>query len=241
MTEHIPYYMAFAAGVLAFLSPCFLGLFPSYVSFISGSSFDTLVSKENKMQVITRTMSNSVAFILGFSVIFVVMGSTMSYAGRIFFRYQHLIRITGGVTIIIFALASVGVFHLKTLERERRYHFRKKPVGYLGSFIVGLGFAAGWIPCSGPTLSTILLYATSAASASYGIKLLGIYSLGLAIPFLIFGLFINLFLASLKFLKKYQRAFIYLNALIMIAFGVLLLTGGIQKFLYWMPDLGIRL
>jgi len=239
--ETLPYYMAFAAGGLAFLSPCFLGLFPSYVSFISGSSFDTLISHGRKRRVITRTLSHSVAFVLGFSVIFVIMGSTISYVGRFFFQYQEWIRITGGIIIILFALASVGIFHLKSFTIEKRYHFRKKPVGYLGSFLVGLGFAAGWVPCSGPTLSAILVFTASETSASYGMKLLGIYSLGLAIPFLVFGLFINLFLSSLKFLKKYQRAFVYLNALVMATFGVLLLTGDIQKFLYWVPDLGIKL
>ena len=241
MTENMPYYMAFAGGVLSFLSPCSLGLFPSYVSFISGSSFDTLVSDAGKRQVITRTLSNSSAFILGFSVLFMIMGSAFSYAGHLFFQYQQWIRITGGVIIIIFAMATVGFFHLKSLSREIRYHFHEKPVGYLGSFLVGLGFAAGWVPCSGPTLSSILFFATAEASAIYGTKLLGVYSIGLAVPFLVFGLFINLFLNSLKFLKKHQRTFVYLNALVMIVFGIMLLTGHIQKFLYWIPDLGIRL
>ncbi|GBE15113.1 thiol:disulfide interchange protein precursor [bacterium BMS3Abin14] len=240
MTEHIPYYLAFAAGLLSFLSPCSLGLFPSYVSFISGNSFDTLVSDAKKKQVITRTLSHSLAFILGFSVLFMIMGSAMSYVGNLFFQYKEWIRITGGVIIIIFALTTVGVFHLKSLSREIRYHFREKPVGYLGSFLVGLGFAAGWVPCSGPTLSSILLFATGEASAIYGIKLLGVYSMGLAVPFLVFGLFINLFLSSMKFLKKYQLVFIYLNALVMIFFGIMLLTGYIQWFLSLVPDLGIQ-
>ena len=239
MTESIPYYLAFAAGALSFLSPCFLGLFPSYVSFISGSSFDTLVSDATKRKVITRTLSHSSAFILGFSVLFMIMGSTMSYVGHLFFQYQQWIRITGGVIIIIFALATVGFFHLKSLSREIRYHFREKPVGYLGSFLVGLGFAAGWVPCSGPTLSAILLFASAEASAIYGIKLLGVYAMGLALPFLVFGLFINLFLNSIKFLKRYQQIFVYLNALVMIVFGIMLLTDHIQRFLYWMPNLGI--
>jgi len=238
--ENVPYYLAFAAGSLSFLSPCCLALFPSYVSFISGSSFDTLVSHGRKRQVITRTLSHSTAFILGFTVIFTLMGSVMSYVGNIFFQYREWIRITGGVIIIIFALATVGIFHLKLLGIERRYHFDKKPAGYIGSFLVGLGFAAGWIPCSGPTLSSILFFATAEASAIYGMKLLGIYSLGLAVPFLIFGVFINLFLSSLKFLKKYQRTFVYLNAVVMIIFGVMLLTGYIRMFQYWVPDLGIE-
>jgi cytochrome c-type biogenesis protein len=240
VTENIPYYLAFAGGVLSFLSPCTLGLFPSYVSFISGNSFDTLISDAKKRQVITKTLSHSVAFILGFSVLFMIMGSAMSYVGHLFFQYQEWIRITGGVIIIIFALATLWFFHLKALSKEIRYHFREKPVGYLGSFLVGLGFAAGWVPCSGPTLSSILFFATAEASALYGTKLLGVYAFGLAVPFLVFGLFINLFLNSMKFLKKYQRVFVYINAFVMILFGVMLLTGHIQKFLSWMPDLGIK-
>lgn len=241
MTEHIPFYLAFTGGVLSFLSPCTLGLFPSYVSFISGNSFDTLVSDTNKRQVVARTLSHSAAFILGFSVLFMIMGSAMSYIGHLFFQYQEWIRITGGVIIIIFAFATLWFFHLTALSREIRYHFREKPVGYLGSFLVGLGFAAGWVPCSGPTLSSILFFATAEASAIYGLKLLGVYAFGLAVPFLVFGLFINLFLNSIKFLKKYQRIFVYMNALVMIVFGVMLLTGYIQKFLSWIPDLGINI
>jgi cytochrome c-type biogenesis protein len=159
--------------------------------------------------------------------------------GHLFFQYREWIRITGGVIIILFALTSVGAMHLKFLLKERRYHFRKKPVGYFGSFLVGLGFAAGWIPCSGPTLSAILFYATAEASAIYGTKLLAVYSLGLAVPFLIFGLFINLFLSSMGFLKRHQKIFVYMNALVMIAFGVMLMTGYIARFSYWVPDLGI--
>lgn len=240
MTQNIPYYLAFAAGILSFLSPCTLGLFPSYVSFISGNSFDVLVSDSRKKQVVLRTLSHSVAFILGFSVVFMAMGSAMSYVGNVFIEFREWIRIAGGVIIIIFALATLWFFHLGFLSREMRYHFREKPVGYLGSFLVGLGFAAGWLPCSGPTLSSILLYATAEASATYGMKLLGVYAMGLALPFLILGLFINLFLSSLKVLKKYQRTFLYLNALIMILFGLMLLTGQIQWFTNWIPDLGIN-
>jgi len=240
VTENIPYYLAFAAGILSFLSPCSLGLFPSYISFISGNSFDTLVSGAGKRQVITKTVSHSAAFILGFSVLFMIMGSTMSYFGKLFFQYRDWIRITGGVIIIIFALGTLRIFHLRSLSREIRYHFREKPVGYLGSFLVGLGFAAGWVPCSGPTLSSILLFATAEGSSLYGMKLLGVYSMGLAVPFLIFGLFINLFLNSIQFLKKYQQTFAYINALVMIVFGVMLMTGDIQRFLSWIPDPGIK-
>ncbi len=238
--ENVPFYLAFAAGALSFLSPCCLGLFPSYISFISGSSLETLISHERKRQVIIKTLSHSLPFILGFTVLFMIMGSTMSYVGHLFLQYRKWIRITGGVIIILFALTSVGIMHLKFLLKERRYHFRKKPVGYFGSFLVGLGFAGGWIPCSGPTLSAILFYATAEASALYGMKLLGFYSLGLAVPFLVFGLFINLFLSKMEFLKRHQKAFVYLNALVMIAFGIMLMTGYIVMFQYWVPDLGIE-
>jgi cytochrome c-type biogenesis protein len=240
MTENIPYYIAFAAGALSFLSPCTLGLFPSYVSFISGSSFDVLVSEARMKHVIMRTLTHSLFFILGFSVVFMVMGSAASYLGHLFLKYREWIRITGGVVIIAFALATLLFAHLGPLSKEIRYHFRTKPFGYFGSFLVGLGFAAGWVPCSGPILSSILLFASAQASALYGFKLLGVYAMGLAVPFLVFGLSINLFLRSLNVLKKYQRAFLYFNALIMIAFGVMLLTGDIQKFASWMPDLGIQ-
>lgn len=237
---NIPYYMAYAAGILSFLTPCCLGLFPSYLSFITGSSFDTLISHENKRQVVKVTMTNSVAFILGFSVLFMLLGAMASMIGRFFLEYRQWIRITGGIIIIIFALFTVGIMHIKFLSRDVRYHFHKKPAGMVGSFLVGLGFAAGWIPCSGPILSSILLYATTEASAAYGTKLLAVYSIGLGTPFLVFGLFFNYFLSHMTFLSRYQKVFIYLNATIMIFFGVLLVTGKSAVFVYWMPNLGIE-
>ena len=192
---NIPYYMAYAAGLLSFLTPCCLDLFPSYLSFITGSSFDTLISHENKRQVIKVTMTNSVAFILGFSVLFMLMGAMASMIGQLFLQYRQWIRITGGIVIIIFALFTVGILHIEFLSRDVRYHFHKKPAGVLGSFLVGLGFAAGWIPCSGPVLSSILFYATSESSAAYGTKLLAVYSMGLGTPFLVFGLLIRKYIS----------------------------------------------
>jgi cytochrome c-type biogenesis protein len=238
--DNIPYYMAYAAGVLSFLSPCCLGLFPSYLSFITGSSFNTLISHENKRQVIGVTMTNSVAFILGFSVLFMLLGAMASMIGQLFLEYRQWLRITGGIVIIIFALFTVGILHNRLLSKDVRYHFHKKPAGFLGSFLVGLGFAAGWIPCSGPILSSILLYATAEASAAYGTKLLAVYSMGLGTPFLVFGLFFNYFLSHMKFLSRYQKTFVYLNAVIMILFGILLVTGKSAIFVYWMPNLGIE-
>jgi len=238
--DNIPYYMAYAAGVLSFLTPCCLGLFPSYLSFITGSSFDTLISHENKKQVIKVTMTYSVAFILGFSVLFMLLGAMASMIGQLFLQYRQWIRITGGIVIIIFALFTVGILHVGFLSRDVRYHFHKKPAGIMGSFLVGLGFAAGWVPCSGPILSSILFYATSEASAAYGTKLLAVYSMGLGTPFLVFGLFFNYFLSHMKFLSRYQKTFVYLNAVIMILFGILLVTGKSAIFIYWMPNLGIE-
>ncbi len=237
---NIPYYMAYAAGVLSFLSPCCLALFPSYISFITGSSFDTLISHENKREVIGVTMTNSVAFILGFSVLFMLLGAMASWIGQLFLQYRLWIRITGGIVIIVFALFTVGTLHVGFLSKDVRYHFHKKPAGFLGSFLVGLGFAAGWIPCSGPILSSILLYATSEASAAYGTKLLAVYSMGLGTPFLVLGLFFNYFLSHMKFLSRHQKIFVYLNAMIMVLFGILLVTGKSAIIINWMPNLGIE-
>jgi cytochrome c-type biogenesis protein len=236
----ITYYLAFTAGLLSFLSPCVLGLFPSYLTFITGVSFETLVSHENRKQVVLVTLKNSLAFVLGFSVIFIAMGGMASIVGRIFFQYREWIRVIGGVIIIVFALSMVGFLHLDFLSREVRYHFLRKPAGIAGSFLVGLGFAAGWIPCSGPILSAILLYATSEGSAAYGVKLLGVYSVGLALPFLVFGLSFNYFLSHLTILSRYKRLFIYVAAAVMILFGVLLVSGGSQALIRWMPDFGVE-
>jgi cytochrome c-type biogenesis protein len=241
MTE-VTYPLAFAAGVLSFLSPCVLPLVPSYVSFITGMSFEELTSEgADTSRVRLLTITNSLAFILGFSVIFIALGASTSYVGMLFREYQEQIRIVGGVLVILFGLFITGVFKTDFLMRERKFHISGTPSGYLGTFAVGIVFAAGWTPCIGPILGGILLYATSQGSTALGLKLLAMYSLGLAIPFFISALAINTFLSYSKSLRRHMRPIMILSGLVLIAFGVLLLMDKVSRLATYIPDIGAEL
>ncbi len=234
-----PFVGALLAGVLSFLSPCVLPLVPSYVSFITGLSFKDLTGKEDRARVRFLTMTNSLAFIGGFSFVFIFLGASSSAAGQLLFRYQDWIRMIGGVIVIIFGLFVAGVLRLDFLMRERKFHLSGKPAGYIGTFIIGMAFVAGWTPCIGPILGSILLYAGSKASAAYGLKLLSVYSLGLAIPFFLSSLALNTFLSYFTRIQRYMRLITVFSGLLLIAFGVLLLSNRVRDLAALMPDLGI--
>jgi len=241
MTADVSFPLAFLAGVLSFLSPCILPLVPSYVSFITGLSFESLTaeSRENRRRVKRLTIVNSVVFILGFSSIFITLGAASSYVGRLFIEYQETIRIAGGVLIIIFGLFISGILKLDFLMRERKVHLHGRPAGYLGAFLIGMTFAAGWTPCIGPILGSILAYTATRGSALYGFELLSVYSVGLAVPFLVSALAINSFLLYSRRLFKYMRWVMLASGLLLILFGVLLITNRIKVLSALFPDFGL--
>ncbi len=211
---------AFLGGLFSFLSPCVLPLVPSYVSFITGISFEDF-KHGNKAHIRKITILSSLSFILGFSLIFILLGVFSSFVGRIFVTYYDEIRIIGGTIIIFFGLYVMGVFKIRTLSMEKRVHLKSKPRGYIGSFVVGVTFAAGWTPCIGPILGTILLIAGSTGSALYGFKLLIVYSAGLAVPFFITSLLMTTFISHFSFIQKFIRPIMILSGLLLIAFGIL--------------------
>ena len=231
--------MAFLAGILSFLSPCVLPLVPSYVSYITGVSFENLTSTEDRKRIRFLTLTNSLAFVSGFSVVFISLGASSSFVGHLLYKYQDWIRIIGGILVIIFGLFISGILKLDFLIRERKFHPQGKPSGYFGSFIIGMTFAAAWTPCIGPILGTILLYAASEGSASYGLKLLFFYSLGLALPFLLSSLAINTFLSYSKIIYRFMRPIMLLSGLLLIIFGILLLSNKIREISRFFPDFGI--
>jgi cytochrome c-type biogenesis protein len=232
--------MAFLAGVLSFLSPCVLPLVPAYVSFITGVSLDELKHSRKIPETIAKTMPNTIAFILGFSTIFVSLGASSSLIGNMLLKYQDHLRIAGGILTIIFGFFIAGFIKLDFLMREKRFHIDKGPAGYIGAFFIGMSFAAGWTPCIGPILGSILIYASSKASAAYGLKLLSVYSLGLAIPFILSTLAINVFLAYTRKIHKFMRVIMIISGLILIAFGIMLLTNRMGQLSALFPDLGIK-
>ena len=239
--KDVSFHLAFLAGVFSFLSPCVFPLVPSYVSFITGISFEDLKEGADKKKIRYLTITNSLAFISGFSLIFIALGASSSAVGRFFFEYQEWIRIIGGILVIFFGLFVSGVIKLDFLTRERKFHVSGKPAGYVGSFFVGLTFAAAWTPCIGPILGTILLYASSHGSAVYGFKLLSVYSLGLAVPFFLSSLMFNSFLTYSSKIRKYMRGIMIASGLLLIIFGVLLLTNNVRMLSSLFPDLGIKL
>jgi len=236
---NVGYIGAFLGGVLSFLSPCVLPLIPSYVSFITGMSFEDMRTGDRGL-VRRLTLFNSLAFIIGFSLVFILLGVSSSFIGRLLSYYYDYIRIGGGIIIIILGLYVMGVLKIGLLSREKKIHLHSRPAGYTGSFLVGVTFAAGWTPCIGPILGSILLLASTTGSAMYGFKLLLVYSMGLAIPFLATSLAINSFLSHFRLIQRYMKAVLILSGLLLIGFGIILLTDSIPLLLGIMPDLEVE-
>jgi cytochrome c-type biogenesis protein len=216
--------IAFSAGFLSFVSPCVLPLIPSYITYITGVSFKELTDAETRAKLRWSTTFHSLLFIAGFSTIFILMGASASYLGQLLVQYQYWIMKGGGVLIIILGIQFTGVINLPFLQMERRFELRKKPLGHLGSFFVGIVFAAGWTPCIGPILSTILLYASTSQRFTTGIVLLTVYSMGLGVPFFLSSLAFNSFLSTFGRIKKYMRLITIVSGFFLIGIGVLLLT-----------------
>ncbi|MBI5102600.1 MAG: cytochrome c biogenesis protein CcdA [Nitrospirae bacterium] len=237
MIGQISFPLAFFAGLLSFLSPCVLPLMPSYISFITGVSFEDLKSGADKKKIRYLTITNSLAFIAGFSTIFLALGASSSAIGNFLFQYQDWIRTGGGILVIFFGLSVSGVLKLDFLTREVKFHVSGRPMGYAGSFLVGMTFAAAWTPCIGPILGTILLYASAQGSASYGFKLLGVYSLGLAVPFFLSSLMFNSFLSYSGVIRKYMKYIMLLSGLVLIIFGLLMLTNNVRQLTGLFPDI----
>lgn len=238
--KDVSFPLAFLAGVLSFLSPCVLPLVPSYISFITGISFEDLKEGTDRKRIQFLTITNSLSFIFGFSSVFIALGASSSVVGRLLFDYQDWIRIIGGVLVIFFGLFVSGFLKLNFLSSERKFHLSGRPAGYIGSFLIGMTFAAAWTPCIGPILGTILLYASSKGSAVYGLKLLSVYSLGLAIPFLISSLGFNAFLSYSNKIRRYMRVIMIISGLLLIVFGILLLTNNVRQLSSLLPDFGIN-
>lgn len=228
-TQNISFLMAFAAGFLAFLSPCILPLIPAYVSYLTGVSFGEFsgeLTKEKKRKIALITVFHSLGFILGFTIVFVLLGASITFIGKALLVHQPLLKKIGGIFIIFFGFVVAGVIRIPFLAKEKKFSYRKKGISILGSVVVGAAFAAAWTPCIGPILGSILIYASSAENVKAGIKLLIAFSAGLAVPFFISAITINSFLAYIKKIDKYLRWIKILAGVILMSFGLTMLTGG---------------
>ena len=217
--ESVSYPAALAAGLLSFFSPCVLPLIPAYFTFITGCSVDQLTTGEDA-RLRSRVVGATIAYVLGFSTVFILMGASASFLGGLIGTYRDPIRIVGGAVIIVLGLHIAGLFRIRGLDVEKRLQTRRRPVHLAGTYLVGMAFGAGWSPCIGPLLGSILILAGSQQTVAEGVLLLAVYSAGMAAPFLLISVFIHL---VLKFLKKAKTVMRYVNP----AAGTLLVLLGL--------------
>jgi cytochrome c-type biogenesis protein len=229
MTE-VGILIALSAGVLSFLSPCVLPLVPSYLSFVTGMSLDELEEGTDK----SRTMIHASLFVLGFTIVFVLLGASASFLGQFFRHYEEWVARIGGVIILLLGLHLVGAFKFAPLMRDVRVHLADKPIGRLGAVAVGMAFGAGWTPCIGPVLGGILTYAMVQETFWSGMGLLFVYSMGLAIPFMLTALALDRFLLGFQRFRRYLPAVQVASGLLLIVLAILLITGSFTILTAWL-------
>lgn len=222
--------VAFIAGIVSFLSPCVLPIVPSYVTFITGMTLEDLQHTKRE------TLLHAIVFVCGFSLIFLALGAGATVFGQIMLRYRDWISRVGGVLIIVFGLYMLGVFNLGLLARDTRLHIANKPIGYLGTLVVGIAFGAGWSPCIGPILGAILTMAANEADLQRGLVLLAAYSAGLAVPFLLAALMVDKFL---EVFAKMRHQMVWVNRIagaMLVLVGLLMVTNRFTMLATWLQD-----
>lgn len=217
LSESISFPIAFGAGFVSFFSPCILPMIPVYIMYITGTNVEEELYKK-KVLALTRTL----AFVLGFTIIFMIMGTSASFIGRIFAQNKDIFAKVSGLLIFAFGLKMTGVINFDFLNREKKVKSPKKVTNWISSVLLGMAFAAGWTPCFGPVLASILIYAGGSSSPEMGVYLLLVYSIGMAIPFILTALFINQFSTFMKKTEKIMKYVPIISGLIMIAFGILI-------------------
>lgn len=218
MTADVGFAVAFGAGVASFLSPCVLPLIPSYITFITGMTLDD-VPRARRVAFV-----HALLFVLGFSLIFLAFGVSATLIGRLLVTYRVWISRIGGLLVLAFGLYLLGIFNLGAFSRERRIHITDKPLGYLGTVVVGVAFGAGWTPCIGPILGSILTFAATEGEVSRGAMLLGAYSLGLAIPFLLAAVAIERFLVAFEAIKRHMVWVTRVSGALLVVVAFLMMT-----------------
>jgi cytochrome c-type biogenesis protein len=223
--------VAFAAGVLSFLSPCVLPLVPSYIGFLTGMTLPEIGTRRR------AALLHALLFVLGFSLVFILLGATATALGRALGYYQVWLQRAGGVLIILFGLLCLGVLSARPLLSEHRMQLEQKPLGYLGSAVVGMAFAAGWTPCIGPVLGGILGLAATSTDVTRGMLLLAVYSAGLALPFLLAAIAVESFLGWFQRFRRLLPWVMRLSGVLLILVGGLLVTGQFTRLAGWLQGL----
>jgi cytochrome c-type biogenesis protein len=230
-TVYVGVFVAFSAGLLSFLSPCVLPLVPSYLGFLTGTMAPDAVQRRR------ITVMHALFFVLGFTLVFLALGAGASAFGAALKSQRILITRIGGAFIILFGLWTLGVVKLDFLQREKRVQIEDKPVGYFGSSLVGMAFAAGWVPCLGPILGAILTLTASEADLSRGMALLGAYSAGLAVPFIVAAFALDRFLDWFKGFRRHLGTVKVASGLLLLFVGVLMVTGQFTQLAAWLAEL----
>lgn len=230
----VTYFSALFAGVLSFLSPCVLPLVPPYLAFLGGTTFDQLAGEDETPPHVYRTVVlSAVAFVLGFTTVFVLLGASATVAGQLLVENLPLLSKIAGVIIIIFGLHFLGLIHLPILNREARFHADAQPTGLIGAYVIGLAFAFGWTPCIGPVLGAILAMAAGEDSVRQGVSLLLVYSLGLGIPFILAALAIKPFMRTMQRYRKHLGVVEKLLGGFLVLTGILFLTDSMTLIAGW--------
>ena len=233
----ITYAGAFGAGLLSFLSPCVLPLVPPYLCFLGGVTLEQVTGDRTDQQVMRRVFVAAVAFVIGFSTVFVAFGATASAVGQLIADYMGVLSKIAGAVIIILGLHFIGLFKMALLYREARFHTENRPAGLIGAYIIGLAFAFGWTPCVGPVLAAILFVAGSENSVSQGASLLAVYSAGLGIPFLAAALLVNPFMAFMSRAKRHMQNVERVLGGLLVITGIMFITGTVSDAAFWLLEI----
>ena len=224
--------LAFLAGVISFLSPCVLPIVPPYLAYMSGISLSEATDNNKAVSIFLP----AVFFVLGLSTVFLILGFTASALGTVFLSYQDTLITISGILVMGFGLHFLGILRIGFLEREARFEASSQNGSAFGAYVLGLAFAFGWTPCIGPQLASILTLAASEGSVARGTTLLGVYALGLGVPFLLVALFLSRLSATLTWLKRHMQIIEGLMGLLLWTIGLMMLTGGFADFSFWILD-----
>jgi len=218
--NNVSLFLAFSAGLISFLSPCVLPLVPAYVSYMTGESVQSNNKTTDKFYILYK----SLGFVIGFSIVFVIMGASITSLGKLFIKNQMIFKRIAGILIIIFGLHTSGILKIKFFSKEKKFMNLGNSKGAFGSVLMGMAFATGWTPCVGPILSSILVYATSMDTIGRGILLLILYSLGLAVPFVLTALAVDKLSSKLPKVTKHLKVVSIISGILLIILGVLIFT-----------------
>lgn len=235
MTSNVTFLGTFAAGVLSFASPCVLPLVPPYLAFIAGASLDEL-SGSGYERARRRVFGSALAFVAGFSTVFVALGASASVFGQLIRTHMNTLAIVAGVAIIVMGLHFLGAFRIPLLYREARVQVERRPTGAIGAYVIGLAFGFGWTPCIGPVLAAILGVAASRETVGQGALLLAVYAAGLGVPFLAAAAFSQPFMRLMNRFRAHMGLVEKITGGLLILTGVAFLTGGIERLSFWLIE-----